>query len=135
MAAGITRIHGSAIPGSFQGGYQPRFFKIVDSATNYATGAGAVVAANAIAYTEPSSVFELAVRGVETVATVVTLGIPAAAGFIVAVDGGDFYGRDDHTGYAADTSAAALTAAIVAATSAAATVTVTEVTLTGIAFA
>ena len=117
---GITRTHGGAIPGAFYGGYQPSFFTVAGSGlnTNYAA---------------TSSTYELAVRGIESVATVVVLGTPTAAGFVVAVDGGSFAGRGDNTGYAADNSTSTLVAAILAATGV--TTTVTSVALSGLGFA
>lgn len=99
MAYGITRIHGGAAAGTFHGGYQLRWFEVAD--TGYDTTPGIV-----------DSKFEKAVRAIENVATIVVLGAPGTGGFMVGVDGGSFYGRDDDTGYAADTSAATLEAAI-----------------------
>lgn len=117
MSAGITRIHGSALPGTFTGGYQLRFFKFAGDFSDTSVG----------------GVFEKAVRGVEKIATVVVLGTPSASGFIVGVDGGSLYGRGDATGYAADSAVADLDAAVYA--SSGTNPTTTEVTITGIAFA
>ena len=130
-APGITRVNGWSKPGNFQGGYQIRFFTIADAHTDY-TAAGAHPG-NGTGYESVGSNFENAVRAIESVATIVQLGTPdtgGSAGFIVGVDGDSFYGRDDHTGYAADTSAATLVTAInkfVGSTS----TSVTEVILQG----
>ena len=111
---GITRIHGAAASGAFYGGYQPTFFSVAGSGfnTNYAA---------------TGSAFELAVRGIEAVATVVILGTPGSAGFIVAVDGGSFRGRGDNTGYAADNSTDTIAAAVYAASGINPTVTVVTI--------
>ena len=100
---GITRIHGGTSPGTFHGGYQIRWFEVAD--TGYGTTPAGV-----------DSKFEKAVRAIESVATVVVLGTVGTGGFMVGIDGGSFFGRDDETGYASDTSAATLEAAIEAAT-------------------
>jgi hypothetical protein len=125
MSAGITRIHGSAVPQTLTGGYQLAFYTVSDNTINYATG-----------YTLSNSAFELAVRGIENLATVVVLGTPTSAGFTVAVDQGSFIGRGDSTGYATNTTngttaIANLAAAIKDVTGSAGTVTVASVALTG----
>ena len=117
MSAGITRIHGSAVPQTLHGGYQLRWFKFVGDFSDITVG----------------GVFEKAVRGVEKIATVVVLGTPSAGGFIVGVDGGSLYGRGDSTGYAADSAVADLGAAVYA--SSGTNPTTTEVVITGVAFA
>jgi phage tail sheath gpL-like len=119
MAAGITRVNGTAQAGTFHGGYQLKFFSVSD--TGYDATPGAV-----------NSKFEKAVRAIEKIATVVILGTPTSSGFIVGVDGGSFYGRGDATGYAATTGAADLQAAITAANDAC---TVAEVVISGLTFA
>jgi hypothetical protein len=124
MAYGITRVNGGALPtteaqartqGTFHGGYQIRWFEVAD--TGYDTTPGIV-----------DSNFEKAVRAIQNLATIVVLGVPGSAGFIVGVDGGSYYGRGDNTGYAANESAADLEAAIEAAVP---TCTVTEKYLGG----
>jgi hypothetical protein len=121
MTAGITRIHGTSLAGDFRGGYQPRIFKVVPTQGDFSIGYSA---------TATNSVFEGAVRAIENVASLVQVGVPTAAGFVVVVDGGNYYGRGDNTGYAADTSAATLKSNIEAFT--AVTATVTEVVFSGI---
>ena len=134
-APGITRINGWAKPGNFQGGYQIRFFTINDTGVDYTAVSAAP--GNGSGYQSVGSNFENAVRAIETVATVVQLGIPATSGstssFVVGVDGDSFYGRDDHSGYAADTSAATLATAIKSFVGSTVT-SVTEVILTGAGF-
>jgi hypothetical protein len=125
MSAGITRIHGSAVPQTLHGGYQLQFYTVSDNTINYATG-----------YTLTGSNFEQAVRGIENLATIVVLGTPTSAGFTVAVDAGSYIGRGDSTGYATNTTngttaASNLSAAIKDVTGSAGTVTVTAVALTG----
>lgn len=124
MSYGITRIHGTTVPGSFYG-YQTRFFSVA--------GAGFYTTNTATSYTATSSnsVFELAVRaGIEQYASVTIVGAPTAAGFIFAIDGDTMYGRDEHTGYLGDTSTATFTAGILNATGI--TATVTELVLSGV---
>ncbi|MEI6420636.1 MAG: hypothetical protein WCP55_00335 [Lentisphaerota bacterium] len=94
MSAGITRIHGTAQAQTLHGGYQLRWFEFAGDASNVAV----------------DGVFETAVRKIETIATVVVLGIPTAAGFMVGLDGGSVAGRGDNTGYAADSTALDLSA-------------------------
>lgn len=98
MSAGITRVHGTAYPGSLYG-YQTRFFTVAGSGfqTSYGT-----VGCN----------FEGALRAIESVASITMVGTPTSAGFVVGIDGDTFYGRDDHTGYAADNSTQTLTTLI-----------------------
>ena len=122
MTAGITRIHGGADKGDFRGGYQPRIFKIAPTQGDYS-----------VSYTATNSTFEGAVRAIENVASLIQVGIPTAAGFVAVIDGGNYYGRGDNTGYAADTSAATLASNIFAYT--AVTATVTEVVFSGIGLA
>jgi threonine dehydrogenase-like Zn-dependent dehydrogenase len=79
--AGITRVHGSAVPASFYG-LQPTFVKVsVATATWNMHTSNDLVGSN----------FEKAVKAVQTVGSVVMLGTPAAVStdsvFIVAVDG------------------------------------------------
>ena len=119
MTFGITRIHGGALQGDFRGGYQPRMFKIVPTQGDFS-----------VAYTATNSTYEGAVRAIENVSTIVQVGIPTAAGFVVVIDGGNYYGRGDNTGYAADTSAATLASNVTNFTGV--TATVTEVVFSGI---
>ena len=121
MAYGITRVHGGALPGTFHGGYQLEWYKIEHATVNFATS-----------YASPESNFEKAVRAIENVATVVVLGVPTSAGFVVGIDDGSYFGRGDNTG-ASDTSVATLKAAIEAAVPT--TATVTALTLSGVGLA
>jgi hypothetical protein len=93
MSAGITRIHGSVLTGaatnvtgsagSFISGYQLRFFDFAgdfrDASINGA--------------------LETLIRKVQTVATVMMVGVPTAGHVILALDGATYNGRDDNTGY------------------------------------
>jgi hypothetical protein len=117
MSTGITKKYGTALPATLHGGYQLRWFKFVGDFSDTSVG----------------GVFDLAVRGVEKIATVVVLGTPTAGGFIVGIDGGSFRGRGDSTGYAADTSVADLDAAVYA--SSGTNPTTTEIIISGAAFA
>ena len=119
--AGITRVHGTAVPQTLTGGYQFKFFTVASTTTNFSTS-----------YATVDSAFEKAVRAIENVSTIVLLGTPTAAGFSVAIDGGDYYGRDDKTGYV-DNSITTLTAAITA--SGATNVVVAAKTLSGVGLA
>ena len=132
---GITRIHGSASAQVLHGGYQLRWFKIAATGLDSATKTASVY-----------NNFELAVRAVETIATVVVLGTVGTGGFVVGVDAATFKGRGDNTGYAAvDSSAQDLDDAVTNATknvngngAGGLTVSVTETTIgsaTGLAFA
>lgn len=121
MSAGITRVHGAALPGTFHGGYQLEWYKVVHSSVNFATD-----------YDTPNSNFEKAVRAIENVATVVVLGTPTSAGFVVGLDDGSYFGRGDNTGFV-DNSVATLKSAVEAAVGT--TATVTALTLTGIGLA
>ena len=127
MSAGITRVHGTLNPGSFYG-YQTRFFTVA--------GAGFYTTTTASSYTAytPNSPFEVAVRdGIEQYASVTIVGTPTSAGFTFAIDGDTMFGRDDHTGYAADTSTATFTTGILNATGI--SPLVTEVVVSGVSFA
>jgi hypothetical protein len=131
--SGITRVHGTAQPGTLHGGYQLAWWTVTSTVTNFLSGSGAVAPYD-VASTVTNSAFEIAVRAIEEVATVVVLGTPTASGFIVGLDGGDYYGRGDNTGYAASTSAAVLQNAInlfLTTTNA----TVTSVNISGLTFA
>lgn len=121
MPAGITRVNGTAQAGTFHGGYQLEWYKIEHSSVNFATGAATV-----------NSNFEKAVRAIENVATVVVLGTPTSAGFVVGLDNGSYFGRGDNTGFV-DNSVATLKTQIEAAVGT--TATVTGLTLTGIGLA
>ena len=113
MSAGITRLHGYAVSESFYG-FQPRWFKIA--------GSGFDTSPNAA-----GSNFELAVRAIESIATVVQLGTVGTGGFLVAVDKNTFDGYT--SGGSAVTAANALDAVVTAATGI--STTVTEVYLGG----
>lgn len=104
----FTRVNGTAQPGAFYG-LQPRFFNV--ALTGIHTG-----------YTAVESTFEKAVRGINSVASIVVLGTPASGNVVVAVDN-SFGGRG--TDSATDTLAAAIDAAT------GGTSTVTEVSLVG----
>lgn len=121
MAYGITRIHGGAVPGTFHGGYQLEWYKVEHNSVNFATN-----------YANVDSNFEKAVRAIENVATVVVLGVPTSAGFVVGIDDGSYFGRGDNTGFV-DNSVATLKAAIEAAVGT--TATVTALTLSGVGLA
>lgn len=111
--ATVTRVNGTAIPGSFYG-LQPRIFTVAVAGVH--TG-----------YTAVDSLFEKCVRGVNAVASIVTLGTPNSGAFTVIVDN-SFGGRG------ALTAEATLKAAIEAANGSV-TATVTEVALVGVTLA
>lgn len=121
MSAGITRVNGTAQPGTFHGGYQLEWYKVEHGSVNFATD-----------YNTVNSNFEKAVRAIENVATVVVLGTPTSAGFVVGIDDGSFYGRGDATGFV-NNSVATLKSAIEGAVGT--TATVTALTLTGVGLA
>ena len=104
----FTRVNGTAQPGA-QYGLQPRFFNVALSGVH--TG-----------YTAVDSAFEKAVRGINSVASIVILGTPASGNFVVVVD-------DSFGGRGSDSATATLAAAIDAATGGSSTVT--EVALSG----
>jgi len=105
--AGITRLNGTAIPESFYG-FQPRWFEV--AGTGFDTS-----------YNTVGSNFELAVRAIESIATIVQLGTPGTQGFLVAVDGNTYNGYT--SGGSAVTAADAIDAVVTAATSISTTVT------------
>ena len=127
MAYGITRVNGSAQAGTLHGGYQLEFFKIEHNTVNF--GVGYTTATNTSVV---DSNYEKAIRAIETVATVVVVGAPTAAGFVVGIDDGSYFGRGDATGYV-NNSVATLKSAIEAAVPT--TATVTLLTLNGIGLA
>ena len=133
MTMGITRVHGTAVPGTMTGGYQTAWYTVASTVTNFLTGAGEAAPYN-VASTSSYSAFEMAVRAIEEVATVVELGTPTSDGFVIGLDGGDFYGRGDNTGYAADDSITVLETAINAYLTLT-NVTVTSVGINGLTFA
>ena len=131
---GITRVHGAAVPQTLHGGYQLAWFTVVSTTTNFLTGSGAIAPRN-VASTLTNSAFEAAVRGIETVATVVVLGTPTAAGFTVGIDAGSFFGRGDTTGFV-NNSVTTLKSAIDAQLGGvSSTATVAAVNISGISFA
>ena len=95
MSAGIERIHGTVLTGttstqnvsgsqgSFIGGYQLRFFDFAGNFTDASV----------------NGALETLVRKVESVATVVIIGVPTSSHVILALDAATFDGRDDYTGY------------------------------------
>ena len=107
MSAGITRSHGWAVSESFYG-FQPRWFKIAGSGFDTSPNAS-------------GSNFELAVRAIESIASVVQLGVVGTGGFVVAVDGNTFDGYTSSG--SAVTASAALDAVVTAATGISTTVT------------
>jgi len=131
MAYGITRVHGGVAAGTFHGGYQLRWFSIAGTGFDSATLTDSY-----------ANNFEVAVRAIGNVASVVVLGGVGAAGFVVGLDAATFVGRGDSTGYAADTAAADLDVAITNALKningnggGGISTTVTEKVITGVAFA
>ena len=127
MSAGITRVNGSAQAGTFHGGYQLEWYKIEHATANF--GVGYTTATNTSLV---GSDYEKAVRAIENVATVVVLGAPTAAGFVVGIDDASYFGRGDATGFV-DNSVATLKAQIEAAVPT--TATVTKLTLNGVGLA
>jgi hypothetical protein len=123
MSAGITRIHGTVqtgaavnvtgSAGSFISGYQLRFFDVAGNFTDASI----------------NGALETLIRKIETVATVMMIGVPTSSHVIVAVDGASFAGRDDHTGYGGEGTDAATTLSNLSG------VTVTEKVISGNTFA
>ena len=95
MSAGITKIHGTVETGyndtqnvtgsrgDFLSGYQLRFFRFTGNFNDASIG-GAL---------------ETLVRKVETVATVMMIGVPDGSYIVLGLDGASFNGRGDYTGY------------------------------------
>ena len=122
MTIGILRIHGTAIPETLTGGYQLAWFQVASTTTDFSASLGTVGGA-----------FEGAVRAIEKDATIVVLGTPTSAGFVVGIDAATAWGRDDHTGYAGYAAAADLQAAVRDFTGVA-NASVTSVVLSGTGF-
>ena len=82
--AGITKVHGATAPGAFYG-LQPTYVKILVATATYNMHTG---------FTAVGSNFEEAVRALQTVASPVIIGTPAAVSsdsvLICAVDGATF---------------------------------------------
>ena len=79
--AGISRVNGNAAAGSFYG-YQPLFVKVTNTADDIGT---ANSGGGTTAITEGN--FEKALRGIQTIASIVVIGERTDNGFIVALDG------------------------------------------------
>ena len=110
MAVGITRVNGTAKAESFYG-YQPAWYEV--AGTGFDTTPTIV-----------DSNFELAVRAIGSLASIVQIGFPGTAGFMVAVDGNTFNGTGNGgTAGAAETGAEAIDRVVTAATSISTTVT------------
>lgn len=120
MAIGATRVNGTVEAGGFYG-YQPLFFSVTNTATT--VGTADTIPGGGVAITEGN--FSKAVRGIQSVGSIVFIGTRANAGFICAID------RPTANAYVSantDTDvAAALVAAIEAATG------LTDVTVTELA--
>ena len=120
MSAGIARIHGTVqvgtstnvtgMAGSFISGYQLRFFDFAgdfrDASINGA--------------------LETLVRKVETVGTVMMIGLPTSSHIVLALDGASFDGRGDYSGYGLAGATAESTLGTLSG------VTVTEVQIVGV---
>jgi hypothetical protein len=120
MAIGATRVNGSAAAGGFYG-YQPLFFSVTNTATT--VGTADTVPGGGVAITEGN--FSKAVRGIQSVGSIVFIGTRANAGFICAIDSTT---ANAYVSANTDTDvAAALVAAIEAATG------LTDVTVTELA--
>jgi hypothetical protein len=70
----ITRVNGSAQPGSWYG-LTPTYFKVDTGNVTVATN-----------YTDTNSNFEKAVFAINGLASIVTLGVPSGNAFVVVVD-------------------------------------------------
>ena len=80
--AGINRVHGNVIsPATLTGGYPMVFLKIADSGSGFTADTGGD--------TTPivEGGYTVAIRAIQTIATIVYLGARANAQFVVAVDG------------------------------------------------
>jgi len=130
--ANITRVNGTTFPGTFHGGYQLRWYKIAGAGLFTDTAGTSYSVATNVA--GPESKFEKAIRAIETVATVVVVGVPTSAGVIVGIDGATWNGRGDSTGYAETTTTQKdeIDGLVEAATGL--TVTTTEVVISGVTF-
>lgn len=80
--AGIDRVHGEVEnPATLTGGYPMVFLKIADSSSGFTADSGG----GTTAITEGG--FTVAIRAIQTVATLVYVGTRANAQFVIAVDG------------------------------------------------
>jgi hypothetical protein len=79
---GIARVHGGVVSETLHGGYQMTFLKIADSSSGFTADA---VDGTTGAITDGG--FSVAIRAIQTVATIVYIGTRANAQFVVAVDG------------------------------------------------
>jgi len=120
---GISRVNGGVISETLHGGYQMTFLKIVDSNSGFTADTGG----SGTAITEGG--FTVAIRAIQTVATLVYIGTRANGQFVVAVDGataqptGPAYDTD-----ATPTVAERIKAVIEATPTFGTTITVTDIT-------
>jgi hypothetical protein len=122
--AGINRIHGGVTAETLHGGYQQTFLKIVDSNSGFTAD---TVNATTGAITEGG--FSIAIRTIQTVASIVYIGTRANGQFVIAVDGA----TAQPTGPAYDTDASPsleerIDAVLVATPTFGDTITVTDIT-------
>ena len=79
--AGIDRVHGNVVaPATLHGGYPMLFLKVADSNSGFTADTGGGTSAIV------EGGFTVAIRAIQTVATIVYLGARANAQFVVAVD-------------------------------------------------
>jgi hypothetical protein len=118
---GATRVNGSAQAGSFYG-YQPLFFSVTNTATN--VGTADTVPGGGAAITEGN--FSKAIRGIQSVGSIVFIGTRANAGFVCAIDAAT---ANAYVSANTDTDVAAALVAAIEASTGLTDVTVTEKTL------
>jgi hypothetical protein len=121
---GIARIHGSVVSETLHGGYQMTFLKVVDGSSGFTAD---TVDGTTGAITDGG--FSVAIRAIQTVATIVYIGTRANGQFVVAVDGA----TAQPTGPAYDTAATPslvdrIDAVLVATPTFGDTITVTDIT-------
>jgi len=83
ISTGITRVYGNAVtpnPATFHGGYPIKFLKVVDSGSGFTadtTSNGKITAEGG---------FTVAIRAIQTIATIVYIGTRANGQFVVGID-------------------------------------------------
>ena len=79
---GIARIHGGVVSETLHGGYQMTFLKIVDSSSGFTADT-----VDGVTGEITDGGFSVAIRAIQTVATIVYIGTRANGQFVIAVDG------------------------------------------------
>jgi hypothetical protein len=122
ISTGITRVYGNAVtpnPATLHGGYPIKFLKVVDSGSGFTadtTSGGKITAEGG---------FTVAIRAIQTLATIVYIGARANGQFVVGIDAST---ANPYVSANTDTDIlAAVDAAIVATPTFGDTITVTDV--------